>query len=307
MNIQDQNFGIEIELTGITRPHAAQIIAQHFGTGRTEHVSDGYDTTKAMDSKGRWWKCSGDVSIRPEIKTNGRIQQRYEGRTATDLRCEVVSPICQYSDIEDVQEIIRKLRAAGAMANDSCGIHVHVDGANHTPDSLVRLMNLTVGRQDIIYEALEIGDRANRWCKKINRDLLMAMRHDKDRSKASIERIWYSKVNDDYHGGIDHQHYNSTRYHGVNLHAFFTKGTVEFRLFNGTTHAGKIKAYIQFCLAMSAWAINAKDSYSFQKLDGRDKAKAFEDLLTRRLKMRGKEFKTARLHLMNVFENRAAA
>ena len=91
------------------------------------------------------------------------------------------------------------------------------------------------------------------------------------------------------------------------LHAFFTKGTVEFRLFNGTTHAGKIKAYIQFCLAMSAWAINAKDSYSFQKLDGRDKAKAFEDLLTRRLKMRGKEFKTARLHLMNVFENQAAA
>ena len=86
-----------------------------------------------------------------------------------------------------------------------------------------------------------------------------------------------------------------------------TKGTVEFRLFNGTTHAGKIKAYIQFCLAMSAWAINAKDSYSFQKLDGRDKAKAFEDLLTRRLKMRGKEFKTARLHLMNVFENTAAA
>ena len=173
MNIQDQNFGIEIELTGITRPRAAQIIAQHFGTGRTEHVSDGYDTTKAMDSKGRWWKCSRDVSIRPEIKTNGRIQQRYEGRTATDLRCEVVSPICQDSDIEDVQEIIRKLRAAGAMANDSCGIHVHVDGANHTPDSLVRLMNLTVGRQDIIYEALEIGDRANRWCKKIDKSLCM--------------------------------------------------------------------------------------------------------------------------------------
>lgn len=301
MNIQDQNFGIEIELTGITRSKAAQIIAQHFGTNRTDHHPDGYDTYRAMDNQGRWWKCSRDSSIRPEVKVNGRIQQRYEGRTSSDLRCEVVSPICQYSDIEDVQEIIRKLRAAGAMANDSCGIHVHVDGANHTPDSLVRLMNLTVGRQDIIYEALQIGDRANRWCKKINRDLLSAMRHDKDRSKASIERIWYSRANDDYRGGIDHQHYNSTRYHGVNLHAFFTKGTVEFRLFNGTTHAGKIKAYIQFCLAMSAWAINAKDSYSFQKMDGRDKAKAFEDLLTRRLKLRGKEYATCRLHLMSVF------
>ena len=306
MNIQDQNFGIEIELTGITRDKAAQIIAQHFGTNCTDHVSDGYDTHRAMDTKGRWWKCSRDVSIRPEMKVNGRIQQRYEGRTHSDLRCEVVSPICQYSDIEDVQEIIRKLRASGALANDSCGIHVHVDGKNHTPDSLVRLMNLTVGRQDIIYEALQIGDRANRWCKKINRDLLSAMRRDKDRSRESIERIWYSRANDGYEGRIDHQHYNSTRYHGVNLHAFFTKGTVEFRLFNGTTHAGKIKAYIQFCLAMSAWAINAKNSYSFQKMEGRDKAKAFEDLLTRRLKLRGKEYATCRLHLMSVFTSSEA-
>ena len=37
-------------------------------------------------------------------------------------------------------------------------------------------------------------------------------------------------------------HYNSSRYHGSNIHATFTKGTVEFRLFNGTLHAGEIKA-----------------------------------------------------------------
>lgn len=304
MTIQNQNFGIEIELTGITRTAAAKIIAGHFGTNRvTDHIPDGYDTSKAMDTKGRWWKCSRDISIRSEIKQNGRTISRTEGRTNSDLRCEVVSPILQYDDIEDLQEIVRKLRAAGAIANDSCGIHVHVDGANHTPDSLVRLMNLTVGRQDIIYDALQIGNRADRWCKKINRDLLTAMRKDSTRSKESIERIWYSSANDNYSGGVDHQHYNSTRYHGVNLHAFFTKGTVEFRLFNGTTHAGKIKAYVQFCLAMSAWAINAKDSYSFNKLEGRDKAKAFHDLLTRRLKLKGKEFATCRLHLMAAFES----
>lgn len=299
--IQNQNFGIEIELTGITRAEAARIIAEHFGTNRVmEHQPDGYDTSKAMDNKGRWWKCSRDISIRPEIKQDGRIVRLYEDRTRNDHRCEVVSPICQYDDIEDIQEIIRKLRAAGAMANDSCGIHVHVDGANHTPDSLVRLINFTVGRQDIIYEALQIGDRANRWCKKINRDLLTAMRHG-ERTKDSIEHIWYSSANDGYTGGIDHSHYCSTRYHGVNLHAFFTKGTVEFRLFNGTTHAGKIKAYIQFCLAMSAWAINAKDNYWFTNLEGRDKGKAFLDLLTRRLGLHGKEFATCRLHLMAAF------
>ena len=119
-----------------------------------------------------------------------------------------------------------------------------MDGANHTPQSLTRLINFAIGRQDLFYEALQIGDRANHWCHKISRPLLKAMRHDKDMTRASMETIWYSRANDGYTGGIDHQHYNQTRYHGINLHAFFTKGTVEFRLFNGTTHAGKIKAYI---------------------------------------------------------------
>ena len=301
--IHSQNFGVEIELTGITRIKAAEIIATHFDTGITNnHLHDGYDSSRAMDRKGRWWKCMRDASIRAERKYRGEIL--YAGQ---EMKCEIVTPILQYDDLEDLQEVIRKLRAAGAIANDSCGIHVHVDGANHTPASLVRLMNLTVGRQELIYEALEIGARANRWCKRISRDLLTAMKQDKVRSKSTIEKIWYSPANDDYHGGVNHTHYNETRYHGVNLHAFFTKGTVEFRLFNGTTHAGKIKAYVQLCLGMSAWAINAKDSYWFTSLEGKDKAKAFEDLLTRRLGLKGKEFETARYHLLGGLKNRAAA
>ena len=49
----------------------------------------------------------------------------------------------------------------------------------------------------------------------------------------------------------------------LNLHATFTKGTVEFRLFqfdkpsNGKLnglHAGQLKSYIQLCLALSQMA-----------------------------------------------------
>ena len=39
-------------------------------------------------------------------------------------------------------------------------------------------MNFAIGRQDLFYEALEIGDRANRWCKKMNSTLLKAMQSD---------------------------------------------------------------------------------------------------------------------------------
>ena len=124
-------------------------------------------------------------------------------------------------------------------------------------------------------------------------------------SRNDAERIWYSVVNDGYDGGVDSSHYNSTRYHGINLHAFFTKGTVEFRLFNGTTHAGRIKAYVQFCLAMSAWAINCDhDNLHFKSISGytqQQKHDLMMRVLTKRLDMRGPEFKTARLHLTSAF------
>lgn len=53
-----------------------------------------------------------------------------------------------------------------------------------------------------------------------------------------------------------HRHYHDSRYHCLNLHSVFQKGTIEFRLFNSTTHAGKVKTYIQFCLAISGQALN---------------------------------------------------
>ena len=48
--IQDYNFGIEIEMTGLTRKKAARVIAEHFGTV-PEHVGGNYDKYIARDRK----------------------------------------------------------------------------------------------------------------------------------------------------------------------------------------------------------------------------------------------------------------
>ena len=296
--IKNQNFGIEVELTGITREHASKVIAQYFGTTHYFIGNGCYNIWGAKDRKGRIWKCERDASINCEKKQGGRTVP------ASDLfSCEMVTPVLQYEDIEDLQNVVRELVKAGAMANKSCGIHVHVDGANHNADSLINLVNLFTGRQDLFYEALQNEDRANRWCQKASKEMMKAMRKG-EHTKAALERIYYSELNNGYRGGINHAHYCNARYRGLNLHALYTKGTVEFRLFNGTTHAGKIKAYIQFCLAMSAWAINAdrvpyfKDTADFTK---EQKAKIMKNFLTNRLQLRGKEFATARQHLTAAF------
>lgn len=302
--MKKQRFGVEIELTGITRQRAAQVIATYFGT-ETGFSGTYYNTYTAKDRRGRKWKAMSDGSIHTERKVNGE-----KVRADSSYSCEVVTPILKYEDMEDLQNVVRALRQAGAMANSSCGIHVHVDGKNHTPESLTRLMNFAIGRQDLFYEALEIGDRSTRWCKKMNKALFKAMKADQEKTKESLERIWYSSLNDGYAGGISHDHYNSSRYHGVNLHAYFTKGTVEFRLFNGTTHAGKIKAYVQFCLAMSAWAIGCERNDLFFKpttnMTAEQKERLMGNVLRNRLGLRGKEFKTCRLHLTAAFKQAEA-
>lgn len=296
--IKTQNFGIEIELTGITRQSASKVIADYFGTTNCYIGNGCYKIWGATDRKGRTWKCERDASIRTERKAGGRIQW-----AGDEYSCEMVSPILQYEDIEDLQNIIRELVKHGAIANDSCGIHVHVDGANHTADSLINLVNLFTGRQDLFYEALQNQSRADRWCQKASKEMLKAMRKG-EHTKDALERVYYSQLNNGYRGGIDHAHYCQARYRGLNLHALYTKGTVEFRLFNGTTHAGKIKAYIQFCLAMSAWAINAekvpffKDTKDFTK---EQKLTIMTGFLTKRLGLTGKEFATARQHLTAAF------
>lgn len=299
--LKNQLFGVEVEMTGITREKAARLVAGVLGTTPSHPESNCYHTRTIADQAARKWKIMRDSSITP-IRNDDTIEHLDE------YRVEFVTPPLNYSDIELLQNIIRKLRENGAKAHSSCGIHIHVDGANHTAVSLRRLVNFMTARQDLIYEALQIGARESNWCHKLNKTLLDAMKKDKNLTKEKAEEIWYSRANDGYCGGIDHQHYNSTRYHGVNLHSFFTKGTVEFRLFNSTLHAGKIKAYIQFCLAVSAWAITSQEKIVFRSMEGyspEQKVTIMRNILTHRLGLYGDEFKTCRLHLMTPLKKAA--
>ena len=299
--LKNQLFGVEVEMTGITREKAARLVAGVLGTTPSHPESNCYHTRTIADQAARKWKIMRDSSITP-------IRNDDTSEPLDEYRVEFVTPPLNYSDIELLQNIIRKLRENGAKTHSSCGIHIHVDGANHTAVSLRRLVNFMTARQDLIYEALQIGDRESSWCHKLNKTLLDAMKKDKNLTKEKAEEVWYSRANDGYCGGIDHQHYNSTRYHGVNLHSFFTKGTVEFRLFNSTLHAGKIKAYIQFCLAVSAWAITSQEKIVFRSMDGytpEQKVTIMRNIPPPRLGLYGDEFKTCRLHLMTPLKKAA--
>ena len=299
--LKNQLFGVEVEMTGITREKAATIVAEILGTTASRPDSTCYQTRIIADQAARKWKVMRDSSI-TSIRNDG------SDASMDEYKVEFVTPPLGYDDIELLQNIIRKLRESGAKSHSSCGIHIHVDGANHNANSLRRLVNFMTSRQDLIYEALEIGSRESDWCQKLNSNLIKAMKESQELTKEKAEEIWYSNANDGYCGGVSHEHYNSTRYHGVNLHSYFSKGTVEFRLFNSTLHAGKIKAYIQFCLAVSAWAITSQEKIVFRSMAGytaEKKVTIMRNILTHRLGLYGDEFKTCRLHLMTPLKKAA--
>ena len=213
-------FGIEIELTGITREQASKVIGAYFGT-ESSYTGGAYHAYEAKDSKGRTWKAVYDASIDPEKRVNGT-------RVAADneYKTEVVSPILTYEDIEDLQELVRQLRHKGAIANASCGIHIHVGAERFRPQTLRNIVNIIASKEDILYKALKIDPQRLRYCKKTNEKLLETINRKKPDTMAQLADIWYAE------DPIDRtRHYNNTRYHGLNLHATFTKGTVEFRLY----------------------------------------------------------------------------
>jgi len=291
--MRTQRFGIEIEMTGITRKKAAEAIAEYFGT-ESFYLGTYYKTYGAKDRQGRTWKATYDSSIIAQKKSGGRTVQ-----AADEYKCEIVSPILTYGDMADLQEVVRRLRHSGAFVNSQCGIHIHVDAGRYTPQTLRNLVNIIASKEDILYKALRIDPARLRWCKKTNEKLLEAINRKKPQTMEALKDIWYAGST----RGRD-EHYNDTRYHGLNLHSTFTKGTVEFRLFNSTTHAGEIKAYIQFCLAVSHQALTQKKASARKTVTDNEKY-AFRCWMLR-LGLSGDEFKTCRLHFLKHLEGNSA-
>jgi len=285
LDMKEQRFGIEVEMTGLTRQKAAEVIAGHFG--RTVNQDGGYyGVYSVLDSQNRSWKVMSDGSITTQKKEGSRIVSA-DGSYSV----EVVSPICRYEDIETIQEIVRKLREAGMLVNKTCGIHIHLDASPHNANTLRNITNIMASKEDMIYKAMQVEvARERSYCKKVEQSFLDEINRKKPHTLDEVSRIWYN-------GGDGHQeHYHNSRYHCLNLHSVFQKGTIEFRLFNSTTHAGKIKAYIQLCLAISAQALNQRCA-SRQKTQSTNEKYTFRTWLLR-LGLIGEEYKTARLHLL---------
>ena len=296
--MKNQTIGVEIEMNNITREKAAKKVAEFFGTTAWYAANQyGYFNWACKDQQGRVWKFQRDTSI------NGPDAEK----------CELVTPILTYEDIETLQAIIRLLRKAGAKSSPSrgCGVHIHIGKGDHTAKTLRNLVNIMAAHERQIGRAIRLSQsREYSYCKTVDPRFLEEVNRKKPTTMAKLADIWYQSQGEDWRRN---EHYNSSRYHMLNLHATFTKGTIEFRLFqfadpadgkrNGL-HAGEMKAYIQLCLAMSQLAKMVRTASP--KPQQTDNEKYAMRCWMLRLGFIGDEFATAREILLRNMEGNAS-
>ena len=283
-------------MNNITREKAAKKAAKFFGTGRYEYTAgrNGYLTWSAWDAQGREWKFQRDVSI--------------EGPDAE--KCEMVTPVLTCGDIETLQRLVRVLRKAGGRSSASrgCGVHIHISGQGHTPQTIRNLVNIMAAHEEQLTQAVRIDRwRQSRYCRTVDPDFLERLNRLKPKTMEELSRCWYN-------GERDTSHYSGTRYRMLNLHSFFNRyHTIEFRLFQfdepsegkqGGLHAGQLKSMIQLCLAMSELAKELRYA-SPKKQQDENVAYALRCWMLR-LGFIGDEFKTARDYFLRNAEGNCA-
>lgn len=290
INYRELKFGIEIEFTGVSRSQASESLADLFETF-SARTRDKYDSYIIRDRDGeRNWTILRDNSIDAE-----RGIDDVEVEIDDTFKCELVSPILEYSEIGVLDEMLKKLKQVGAFSNSSTGIHIHVSGENFDAIHLRVLCNMLYSKQVLLEKAFAVSNDRKTYCKTFSKGFIDRLNRKKPQSLEQFSKVWY--FNCEFEDSQTAK-YNSTRYQILNLHNLLSNRlpTVEYRFFNSSLEFNDVKAYIQFALLLTSKALN-QDRASSRISDG-DNEKWNLRLFLLRLGVIGEEFKYMRRYLL---------
>jgi hypothetical protein len=264
-NFTDRTFGVEIEFFGLNyviTPLDNSIIKPYCISSRAKdgrHISDIYKDYNLVLGAGRdTWHFEQDTSVR--------------GKGHTRCGAELISPIL--SGMEGLVQVFNAFRFLNAIEgidiDASCGMHVHhgVDPATYNCKELQQLVSIVHHYEDLFYLLIP-GDRRNaETCRPMELDVkafLDVCEGDHDGRDCQIKDLWYSLQNRyDAKSGVNSR-YDKTRYHGLNLHSYWYRSTIEFRyhsaLLEKADEAIQWIIFTQFIIELSQG--NAPDIYYY--------------------------------------------
>ena len=284
-------FGIEVEFNSITRATAAKVIKAVLN-GKIDNrqcAISCYDKRIVVDQQGREWTITRDSSVfGPEAE-----------------KCELATPPLTEADLPLLQAVVEALKAAGAKSSDrrGCGIHLHLSSDSHNLQSIRNFCNIFAAHEDQLFKAFGVTEaRRTRYCQNVEMDFIDRLNKGKPKTMEALADIWYETNSGD---DTRESHYNSSRYHALNLHALFSRyHTIEIRLGQFCEEKSMdwtvLKSFILICLAMDKKAKEVTSASSKRQADWTS-AYAFRCWLLR-LGFIGEETKDVRKFLLATFE-----
>ena len=288
MDLRSLTFGVELEVVQRSREQVARAVQSVVGgTVRHAQVPYAMDPWEIEDPRGRIWQVVADASLTS---------------APPNLRAEVVSPVLKFEDLNEYQEIVRAVRRIGARAPDGAGLHVHIGSEPFDGRALANLAKIIYKQEELILYALGVTpERLARYTRPISEEFIRRIERAKPRTKDDLNPLWFGQR-------TPHpEHYHPSRYCLLNYASVWFRNTLEIRAYQSCLHAGKVRAYILFSLALAAKALSARSACSHKRTFDPQSAKYdMRVFLISGLKMNGDEFKTARKHLLSRMPGDAA-
>jgi hypothetical protein len=199
--------------------------------------------------------------------------------------------------LPELQEVARSVRRAGARIDENTSVHVHVSHSDLNARAVANLARIFYKHEDLIFAAFGVTqERMERYAKKMREEFARKIAAKKPASMGELNKWWYGEFN----ATPTRQH--NSRYESLNINAMLYRGALEFRLFqfkDRRIHAGELRAWIIFCMALTAKAINTKAASAKKRNYEVDCGKFdFRVFISHGLGLHGTEHHNVRTHLL---------
>lgn len=139
--------------------------------------------------------------------------------------------------VEQIKDITNGLGDAKPIITKECGLHIHIDARDFTYNDMAKLIKLYAAIEPVLFAMVPEHRRKSKYClpcgEKYYKGILASTRPDKDHwvTKSQLVFNTYNSYDSD---SLRKSKYNDARYNALNLHSWFYRGTIEFRLMEGS-------------------------------------------------------------------------
>jgi len=183
--------------------------------------------------------------------------------------CELVSPILSgMPGLVQLYRVLQLLRVFPEIeSNETCGFHVHhgVDPGSFGNRELFQLLRIVAIFENYIYCLLPEERRQADTCRPLEIDLCEWFRRNgSERPTPLVKNLWYSPENRDDPKVPQRRKLHPTRYHGLNLHSYWYRGTIEFRYYpSAIDQPEELMQWIIFTQFLVEWAAGRRPELEY--------------------------------------------